>query len=131
MTQRLRSHADVWRNNFGLSDEQVAEQVRRDQIDILVDLAGHTADNRLRVFAIKPAPVQATYLGYPDTTGLTAIDYRITDAYADPSESADSFHTERLQRLAAEFSLLHAGGFSSRGVPAAGIGSRPRDLRVL
>ena len=69
MTERLRGYADVWRSTVGLSDQQVADLVRSDQIDILVDLAMHTANNRLLVFARKPAPVQVTWLGYPGTTG--------------------------------------------------------------
>ena len=83
LTERSRSCADVWRSIVGLSDDQAADMIRRDRIDILVDLAGHTAGNRLLMFARKPAPVQATYLGYPDTTGLSVMDYRLTDAYAD------------------------------------------------
>ena len=84
MTTRLRSLADEWHDISGLIDAQLAERVRTDQIDILIDLAGHTARNRLLAFARKPAAVQVTYLGYPNTTGLKAIDYRITDAVADP-----------------------------------------------
>jgi predicted O-linked N-acetylglucosamine transferase (SPINDLY family) len=99
MTERFRVQADQWRSTVGLSDEQVANLIRRDQIDILVDLAGHTAGNRLLVFARKPAPVQITWLGYPNSTGLTAIDYRMTDAYADPPGFSDALHSERLVRL--------------------------------
>jgi predicted O-linked N-acetylglucosamine transferase (SPINDLY family) len=98
-TERFRAQADQWRSTVGLSDEQIADLIRRDQIDILVDLAGHTAGNRLLVFARKPAPVQVTRLGYPNTTGLTAIDYRMTDAYADPPGLSDSLHSEQLIRL--------------------------------
>jgi predicted O-linked N-acetylglucosamine transferase (SPINDLY family) len=99
MTERFRAHADQWRNTVGLSDEQMAGLIRQDQIDILVDLAGHTAASRLLVFARKPAPVQVTRQGYPNTTGLTAIDYRITDAHADPPGLSDTLHSEQLIRL--------------------------------
>jgi protein O-GlcNAc transferase len=81
-----------------LNDRQLADLIRSHQIDILVDLAGHTSDNRLLTFARKPAPVQVTYLGYPTTTGLTTIDYRLTDSIADPP-GADEFYTEKLIRL--------------------------------
>jgi predicted O-linked N-acetylglucosamine transferase (SPINDLY family) len=84
VTQRLRGLAQGWHFTCGLSDAQLAEQIRADQIDILVDLAGHTAGSRLLAFARRPAPVQVAYLGYPNTTGLRAIDYRLTDAVADP-----------------------------------------------
>jgi predicted O-linked N-acetylglucosamine transferase (SPINDLY family) len=84
VTVRLQKLAHGWRLTCGLTDAQVAEQIRKDQIDIIVDLAGHTANNRLGVFALKPAPVQATWLGYMNTTGLRTIDYRITDEVLDP-----------------------------------------------
>src|SRR5579872_4760507 len=78
-----------WRNISGWSDDQLCDQIRRDRIGILVDLAGHFAGNRLRVFARKPAPVQITWLGYPNTTGLQTIDYRLTDEIADPPGTTD------------------------------------------
>jgi predicted O-linked N-acetylglucosamine transferase (SPINDLY family) len=84
VTERLQGFADQWRNILDLSDEQAAELIGNDKIDILVDLAMHTAGNRLLVFARKPAPVQVTYLAYCSTTGLDAIDYRITDRFFDP-----------------------------------------------
>jgi tetratricopeptide (TPR) repeat protein len=87
-----------WRDIYGLSDTSVIAQIKRDEIDILVDLAGHTRNNRLSLFAMKPAPVQLTYLGYPNTTGLQAIDYRLTDRIADPPAS-QKFHTEKLMYL--------------------------------
>lgn len=98
-TERFRQYAAQWRSITGMGDEQVANLIRTDSIDILVDLAGHTAHNRLRVFARKPAPVQVSYLGYPNTTGLSAMDYRVTDADADPPGSMDHLHTEQLVRL--------------------------------
>jgi protein O-GlcNAc transferase len=99
MTARLKSHCDAWRDIAGLSDERVAETIRQDQIDILIDLAGHTSHNRLLVFARKLAPVQATWLGYPGTTGLSAMDYRLTDGQADPPGLTDGFCSEQLIRL--------------------------------
>jgi len=98
-TALLQKEVDQWVNCVNLSDEALAERIRDDQIDILVDLAGHTAHNRLLVFARKPAPVQVTYLGYPNTTGLTAIDYRITDHYAEPIGTSDAFFSEQAVRM--------------------------------
>jgi protein O-GlcNAc transferase len=99
VTRRLQGYADQWRSLVGLSDEQAAEVVRQDGIDVLVDLSGHTGGNRLLVFAHKPAPVQASYLGYLGTTGLPAIDYYITDAHADPLGLTEAHFQEQLVRL--------------------------------
>lgn len=102
VTGRLKSQTDHWRWVAGLDDDRLTKQIRDDRIDILVDLSGHTAGNRLPVFARKPAPVQATWLGYPNTTGLASIDYRITDAVADP-DGAERYATETLVRLEGGF----------------------------
>lgn len=98
-TQRIRQACHHWQSLVGLSEAQIADRVRADQIDILVDVAGHTSGRLLRVFARKPAPVQVTYLGYPDTTGMSGMDYRLTDAVADPEGITDAWHTEQLVRL--------------------------------
>ncbi len=82
VTERIRGLAQGWRDVTGLDDRAMAEAVRADGIDILIDLSGHTGYNRLPVFALKPAPVQATWLGYPFTTGLAAVDYTIMDDVA-------------------------------------------------
>jgi predicted O-linked N-acetylglucosamine transferase (SPINDLY family) len=99
VTARLRAHADHWRNIIGLSDDDAADRVRRDRIDILVDLTGHTGRNRMLLFARRPAPVQVTWLGYANTTGLSGMDYRLTDALADPPGESDAVHSETLVRL--------------------------------
>ncbi|WP_372521439.1 tetratricopeptide repeat protein [Sulfuricaulis sp.] len=98
-TKRLQSLAKHWYTTCGITDRELANRIHADRIDILVDLAGHSSNNRLLAFSAKPAPIQATYLGYPNTTGVAAIDYRLTDAWADPPEQTDSFHTEKLIRL--------------------------------
>jgi predicted O-linked N-acetylglucosamine transferase (SPINDLY family) len=115
-TRRLRGYADHWRPIVGHSHQQVSEQVRDDRIDILVDLSGHIGDNRLFVFARKPAPLQVTYIGYQNTTGMAAMDYRLTDAYCDPPGQTEAIHTERLIRLPRSFFCY----LSSRDAPAVG-----------
>ncbi len=102
-TRRLQGHADHWREIAGLSDQQTSELVRHDRIDILVDLTGHLSEHRLFVFARKPAPVQVTYIGYQNTTGMLAMDYRLTDDWSDPPGSTDRLHTERLVRIPGSF----------------------------
>lgn len=97
-TQRLQSLSDGWCPTAGMTQPELVERIQSDAIDILVDLAGHTARNRLPVFGLQPAPVQMSWLGYPNTTGMAAMDYRLTDAIADP-DGADKFYTEKLIRL--------------------------------
>lgn len=99
VTERLKGYADHWRVIYGMDDARVFDTIQSDRIDILVDLAGHTALNRLTLFALKPAPVQVSWIGYPATTGLKTIDYRVTDAYADPPGETERFYTETLMRL--------------------------------
>jgi protein O-GlcNAc transferase len=99
VTQHLRTNADDWRDVWRLTDDALIELIRTDRIDILVDLSGHTASNRLAVFARRAAPVQVSYLGYPSSTGLAMMDHRITDAVTDPPVPADDWHCERLLRL--------------------------------
>jgi predicted O-linked N-acetylglucosamine transferase (SPINDLY family) len=92
VTRRLRAQSAEWRETAGLADAALADRVRADRIDLLVDLSGQMGGNRLLVFARKPAPVQVTYLGYPHSTGLDAIDYRITDAGYAPDVCLASAH---------------------------------------
>jgi predicted O-linked N-acetylglucosamine transferase (SPINDLY family) len=99
VTERLRADADAWRDVWKLDDDALADQIRNDRIDILVDLSGHTEFNRLPLFARRAAPVQITYLGFPNSTGVAAMDYRITDAVTDPGAVADELHAEKLLRL--------------------------------
>jgi len=98
VTARLRERFDHWRDISGWDAARLADGVRADGIDLLVDLAGHTAKNDLVAFGRKPAPVQLSWLGYPNTTGLAAMDYRLTDGLADP-KGAEAHHREALLRL--------------------------------
>ncbi len=98
LTARFRAAATTWHDTASWTDERLAEQVRADRIDILFDLAGHTARNRLLVFARKPAPLQVTWAGYVGTTGLSAVDYLLADRYQVPPE-AEPFYRERVLRL--------------------------------
>ncbi|MBI3710899.1 MAG: tetratricopeptide repeat protein [Proteobacteria bacterium] len=120
VTTRLQALADHWRGTVGVADDALAEQIRADGIDILVDLAGHTASNRLPIFAARPAPVQVAWLGYPSTTGIDAIGYRLTDAIADPAGEPDHWHTEALVRLADGFICYRPDGAAAAAPPASG-----------
>lgn len=99
ITQRLQTYPATWRSLVGVRNEAAAQMIRDDSIDILLDLSTHTVGNRLLLFARKPAPVQVTWLGYASTTGLSTIDWRITDPIVDPPGLTDAFHTEKLMRL--------------------------------
>ncbi|HWA45725.1 MAG TPA: tetratricopeptide repeat protein [Hypericibacter adhaerens] len=103
VTARLRALVDHWRPVRFLDDAALAQQIADDGIDILIDLAGHTSGGRPLTLALRPAPVSATWLGYPNTTGLAAVDGRITDAIADPPGASDRRHSERLLRLPGGF----------------------------
>jgi len=103
LTARLETFADAWRTVAGRSDGQVAQAVLDDRIDILVDLMLHTSGNRLLAFARRPAPIQVTWLGYPGSTGLSAVDYRFTDPWLDPPGGNDELYSERSFRLADSF----------------------------
>jgi protein O-GlcNAc transferase len=98
ITRRLASCTDGWRSILGLSDAQAVDLIRRDEIDILVDLTMHTSNNRLRIFAHKPAPVQVAYLACCSSTGLETINYRLSDPYLDPT-GEESFYSEQTIRL--------------------------------
>lgn len=99
LTQQIRARAHHWRELAGTSDDQTAGIIRNDKIDVLVDLAMHTNNNRLLIFARKPAPVQFTYLAYCSTTGLGAIDYRLSDPHLDPHDADDAIYSEQTVRL--------------------------------
>jgi protein O-GlcNAc transferase len=116
VSDRLKSNINRWTDITNVPDEEAAQSIRQDGVDILVDLAGHTANNRILLFARKPAPVQVTWIGYPATTGLSSIDYRIVDRYTDPPGMTERFYTEQLIRLP-ESSLCY---LPDRDAPAAG-----------
>jgi predicted O-linked N-acetylglucosamine transferase (SPINDLY family) len=118
-TERIAALADQWRSLYNVADDAAEEMIRTDQIDLLVDLGNHTADNRLSLFGRKPAPVQATLLGLQFTTGTTAIDYRITDAGCDPPGMTEAINSEQLYRLP-EISLCYKNplGLAVNDLPA-------------
>src|SRR6185437_8658041 len=98
LTRRIQAAATGWRDVSGMNDERLAERIRSDRIDILFDLAGHTANNRLLVFTRKPAPIQITWIGYEGTTGLSAMDYIIADHLMIPPGS-EGHYRERVLRM--------------------------------
>lgn len=102
MTERIRAQTALWRETLGLTEERVATQIREDRIDILFDLAGHTAENRLPVFARKPAPIQITWMDYVGTTGLAAMDYLLANEEQIPTGS-ETHYCEKILRLPADY----------------------------
>ncbi len=103
VTNHIKASADHWHMIAGRSDADTANLILQDQIDLLIDLGGHTLGNCQGVFTRKPAPIQVTHFGYPSTTGLAVMDYRITDAYCDPPGETERWHTEKLVRLPETF----------------------------
>ena len=121
MSQALEQSCEHWIPAANLSDEALAERVRQDRIDVLIDLSLHMGHNRLAVFARRPAPVQATYLAYAGTSGMSAMDWRISDPHLDPPDN-DRFYTERTLRLPRSYWCY------ARPAMASEIGDvRPRD----
>ena len=106
VTQRLRGHLTHWHPIAGLTDDALAQKIREDGIDILYDLSGHTANHRLLTFARKPAPVQVSWIGYPSTTGLSAMDYYQSDRFLFPDNRFDDQYTEKIVRLPASSAFL-------------------------
>ncbi|KAH9615509.1 hypothetical protein KSS87_003007 [Heliosperma pusillum] len=100
--EKVVKRGGIWRDIYGVDEKKVAEMVREDKVDILVELTGHTANNKLGTLACRPAPLQVTWIGYPNTTGLPTIDYRISDALADPPRTRQK-HVEELVRLPNSF----------------------------
>ncbi|HTW94904.1 MAG TPA: tetratricopeptide repeat protein [Tepidisphaeraceae bacterium] len=111
ITEAIRKKADVWRDIHNVPDARVAGTIREDGIDILVDLMLHMNPNRLLLFARKPAPIQATFIGYPGGTGMKMMDYRLTDPYLDP-EGSDRYYVEKSIRLTRSFWCYDVEGMS-------------------
>lgn len=110
VSRRLSTMLDGWRNISGLDDDAAADLIEADAIDVLVDLSGHSSGHRLLLFARKPAPVQVTWIGHPATTGLRAIDYRLTDAVHDLPGVSEDLHTETVWRLPGVSATYQARG---------------------
>jgi len=121
ITARLKGYCDHWHDTAGVSDERLAEQIRLDHIDILLDLSMHMAHNRLLVFARKPAPVQATWLAYVGSTGLSAIDYRLSDPYLDPPGETEHY-AEQTIRIPSYWCYEPQQSPPVSSLPAAGAG---------
>jgi predicted O-linked N-acetylglucosamine transferase (SPINDLY family) len=118
LTKTIKADADGWCETAALSDTSLAEIIRRDDIHVLVDLSGHTGGHRLGAFAARPAPVQISYLGYPGTVGLAAIDYRISDEWCEPAGSADTCSVEKILRLDGGFHCFAGAGEDVEPAPS-------------
>jgi protein O-GlcNAc transferase len=119
VTNQLRQLADHWTACAEMTDHELSQRIRQDGIDILVDLSGHTDGNRLKVFALQPAPVQVSWFGFPVSTGLTSIQYRFTDTTQDPVGESERYYSEQLVRLP----RFYAAFKPDAGTPAPGKGS--------
>lgn len=123
VTQRLRTHFRQWASVVGMTDDDAAQRIRADGIDVLIDLSGHTAKNRLLVFARKPAPLQATWMGFPGTTGLHSVDYFLSDRLFLPPGQFDDQFTEKIVRLPAGAPFLPSDNAPPvNALPALGCG---------
>lgn len=118
LTKTIRADADGWCETAAFSDARLAKTIRADGIDILVDLSGHTGGHRMGVFARRPAPLQISYLGYPGTVGLAAIDYRIADACTEPAGRADDCSVEKILRIDDGFHCFAGPGEDLAVAPA-------------
>lgn len=117
VTERFKRMADSWREIALMNDDDLSRMIREDRIDILVDLSGHTSGARSSALARRLAPLQINYLGYPATTGLSTIDYRIVDAITDPPGIADQLHSEKLLRLPGGFLTYQPASAASPVAP--------------
>ncbi len=118
VTEEFKKASDLWIETVGLTDDMLAKRIREDQIDVLVDLGGQTSGNRLPVAARGMAPVQIEYLGYPETSGVPAVSYRLTDVHADPEGAADRLSIEKLIRLPNCFHCYRPHGKAPPPAPA-------------
>lgn len=119
VSQRLKASFSVWENVAVWNDDLLIQQIMQDEIDILIDLSGHTENNRLLAFAKKPAPIQISWIGYPGTSGLLAMDYYLGDRHFLPSELFEQQFTEKFAYLPASVSFLpFEGDLETNELPA-------------
>ncbi len=123
MTEQLRAHGNHWRDASPLGDEPLAALVRDDRIDVLIDLSLHSSGNRLRVFAMEPAPVQITYLGYCGTSGIDAMRFRLSDPHLDPPQMDLCCYSEQTIRLPETYWCYAPGGLAPEPSPPPVLGN--------